>query len=248
MICKGAIVSANESGLTITVPYDPRYVTQRWQEVEVNIPDGRRISPEQRRKAYALMGEIAEWSGMAPEEVKLTHKHEFVQRHLEGLHRELFSLADCDMTTARQFISYLIDFVLAFDVPLKVPLVSVCDDVKQAVYACLMHRRCIVCGQKCELHHVSRPTPLTSGGGYGPAEASPVLDPGRSMDHIGMRCLPLCREHHKEAHDHGDEALMAKYHLEPVEIDEKMVKRYMPGGKKHESISSSRRAGPPRGR
>lgn len=217
MIVSGRIVSANESGLVITVPYDPRYVTQHWQEVEVSIPDGRTISPEQRRKAYALMGEIAAWAGMTPDEVKLTHKHEFVQRHLEGLHRELFSLADCDMTTARLFISYLIDFILEFDVPLKVPLVSVCDDVKQAVYACLIHKKCIICGKRCDLHHTDRV-------GMGADR--------RSIDLLGMLCLPLCREHHREAHDHGDAALMDKYHLEPVEIDEKIIKLYRLGRKK----------------
>lgn len=216
MIVRGSIVSANHSGLTITVPYDPRYVTQRWQTVDVSIPDGRKISPEQRRKAYALMGEIAAWSGMTPEEVKLTHKHEFVIRHLEGLHRELFSLADCDMTTARQFISYLINFVLEFDIPLRVPLTDVCDDVKQAVYACLIHKKCIVCGRRCELHHVDRV-------GMG--------NNRREINHLGRRCLPLCREHHLEVDQIGDKALMDKYHLEPVQIDEKIIRLYRLGGR-----------------
>lgn len=183
----------------------------------MDIPDGRRISPEQRRKTYALMGEIATWAGMDREEVKLTVKHDFVQRHLEGLHKELFSLSDCDMTTARNFITYLIDFVLQFDVPLKMPLLDVCDDVQKAVYACLMHKRCIICGAKTELHHVDR------------------VGMGNDRDdicHIGMECLPLCREHHMEAHQHGDRALMDKYHLEPVTIDEKIAKLYRLGRRK----------------
>ena len=41
------------------VPYDRRYLIRECSEVQVDIPDGRTISPEQRRKAYALMGEIA---------------------------------------------------------------------------------------------------------------------------------------------------------------------------------------------
>ena len=214
MIVQGRIVDANSGGLTIRVPYDSRYVTQRWDEVTVDIPDGRRISPEQRRKAYALMGEIAEWSGSSPDEVKLVQKHDFVTRHLEGLHRELFSLSDCDMTTARLYISYLIDFVLEFDVPLRVPLVTLCDDIHKAVYSCLMHKRCIICGKPCDLHHVDR------------------VGMGRDRHdicHIGMECLPLCREHHNEAHDHGDNALMDKYHLETVTIDEKIARLYRLG-------------------
>ena len=49
------------------------------------------------------------------------------------------------------------------------------------------------------------------------------------MCHIGMECLPLCREHHREAHDHGDQALMDTYHLEPVEIDKEIAKVYRLG-------------------
>lgn len=217
MIVSGRIIEANPQTLIIQVPYDPRFVTQKWDEVQVDIPDGRRISPEQRRKAYALMGEIAAWAGMDREEVKLTVKHEFVQRHLEGLHKELFSLSDCDMTTARSFITYLIDFVLEFDVPLKMPLLDVCDDVQKAVYACLMHKKCIICGSRCDLHHVDR---VGMGGDR------------HDMCHIGMECLPLCREHHQEAHQHGDRALMDKYHLETVTINEKIAKLYRLGRRK----------------
>ena len=214
MIARGRITSASPKGLTISVPYDSRFVTQQWDEVQVDIPDGRTISPEQRRKAYALMGEISAWAGMDPGEVKMTTKHDFVQRHLEGLHRELFSLSDCDVTTARQFISYLIDFVLEFDVPLKMPLLDVCDDIPKAVYACLLHKKCIICGQKTELHHVDR---VGMGGDR------------HDMCHIGMECLPLCRTHHMEAHDHGDQTLMDKYHLEPIVIDKKISQLYRLG-------------------
>lgn len=219
MIAAGKITGVSPREITITVPYDPRYVTQQWDEVAVDLPDGRKISPEQRRKAYALMGEIAEWAGMEPEEVKLTAKHDFVQRHLEGLHRELFSLANCDMTTARQFISYLIDFVLQFDVPLRVPLVTLCDDIQKAVYSCLMHHKCIICGKPCELHHVDR---VGMGGDR------------HDMCHIGMECLPLCREHHTEAHDHGDQWLMELYHLATVVIDAKIAKEYRLGKRRQQ--------------
>lgn len=214
MIVQGRIVDASPRGLTISVPYDPRFVSQKWDEVTVDIPDGRTISPDQRRKAYALMGEIADWMGATPEEVKLTVKHDYLQRHVEGLHKELFSLGTCDMTTARHFITYLIDMVLEYDVPLRVPLVTLCDDIHKAVYSCLMHRKCIVCGKPCDLHHVDR------------------VGMGRDRHdicHIGMECLPLCREHHNEAHDHGDKALMDKYHLETVVIDEKIARLYRLG-------------------
>ena len=185
--------------------------------VSVIWQDQRLISPEQRRKAYALMGEISVWSGMRTDEIKLTMKHDFLNRHIERLHKELFSLADCDMTTARDFISYLIDFMLEFDVPSRQPLYDLCDDIPRYVYGCLMQRKCAVCGRKADLHHVEK------------------IGMGRNRNeicHIGMQALPLCREHHMEAHLHGDAALMDKYHLESIPIDEKIAKKYKLGGRK----------------
>ena len=217
MIVQGRITDANPHWLTIQVPYNPRFVTQKWDEVAVDIPDGRRISPEQRRKAYALMGEIAEWAGMTPEDIKLTQKHDFVQQHLEGLHKELFSLADCDMTTARLFITYLIEFVLEFDVPLRVPLVTLCDDVEKAVYACLRHRKCIICGKHADVHHWTR---LGMG-----ANRKKVI-------HVGMPMEPLCRDHHEECHKMDQETFDELYHICPVEATKEICKRL---GLKHEA-------------
>lgn len=210
MIVHGKIVDAGPQGLTIHIPYHPHFVTKQWDEVAVDIPDGRRISPEQRRKIYALMGEIADWAGMATEEVKLTLKHQFITRHLEGLHKELFSLADCDMTTARLFISYLIDFVLEFDVPLHVPLITLCDDIEKAVYSCLMHRKCIICGKKADVHHWRR------------------LGMGADREHViheGMPMEPLCRNHHDECHTMAQEEFDELYHIVPVAATKEICKR-----------------------
>ena len=93
----------------------------------------------------------------------------------------------------------------------SISITELCEDIQASVYAAAIHKRCIVCGQKAELHHVDR---VGMGGDR------------HDMCHIGMRALPLCREHHNEAHQHGDAALMDKYHLEPVVIDEKIAKKY----------------------
>lgn len=212
-VVAGRIISAEPGYLTVRVPYTDteRFIRRQYDEVQVGLEDGRTIAPEQRRKAYALMGEIAEWSGETPERVKLTTKHDFVEQHLQGLKKELFSLASCDMTTAREFISYLIDFCIEFEVPTKECLALRSEDIPRYIYACLMHKRCAVCGKPCDLHHVDR------------------VGMGRDreeINHVGMLCLPLCRVHHKEAHDNGDEALMDTYHLEAVEITEKVAKLY----------------------
>ena len=183
-------------------------------EVEVIWHDMRRISPEQRRKAYALMGEIAAWSGDSPDNVKAALKVDFRAKTMEGMQKQIFSLSDCDMSTARDFISFVIDFMLEYDVPSSRPLTEYAEDIEAYVYACAMHKKCAVCGRHAELHHVDR---IGMGGDR------------REMCHIGMHALPLCRAHHQEAHQNGDQRLIDQYHLIPVIIDEPIARRYKLG-------------------
>lgn len=212
-IISGRIVDVQPDHVTIKAAYDniERLLVRRYDEVQIGLVDGRKITPEQRRKAFALVGEIAEWSGYEKDEAHLTLKHEFIARHLDQLQRELFSLSNCDVTTAREYINYLIDFCLTFDVPTHVPLVDLCDDLERYVYSCLIHKRCCVCGKKAELHHVDRV-------GMG--------NNRNEIQHVGRRCLPLCREHHTEVDHIGDEALCEIYHVSPVLIDARIAKTY----------------------
>ena len=146
-------------------------------------------------------------------------KRDFLLKRVDDLTAKAigtFSLSDVDETTASMYITYLVDFVLENNVPTRQPITELCEDIQDAVYAAAIHKRCIVCGQKAELHHVDR---VGMGGDR------------HDMSHMGMRALPLCRVHHNEAHQHGDAVLMEKYHLEAVRIDEAIAKVYKLGKK-----------------
>lgn len=179
-------------------------------EVDVIWRDARRISTEQRRKAYALMGEIAAWSGDTPENVKAALKMDFRLKALEAMEKRMFSLSDCDMTTARLFITYLIDFMLENDVPSSRPLAEYADDIERYVYACLIHRKCAICGKKADVHHWKR---LGMGANR------------REAIHLGMPLEPLCRLHHQECHRMNQSDFDSKYHITPVTATEQICKR-----------------------
>ena len=219
---EGKIVDADSRWLTIRVPYNPEYVRQNITDAVVFLPDGRKHSIDQHGKVWALIGEIALWAGYKAHEsseVNAMLKRDFLLQRFDSLSAAAikeFSMSDVDVSTASLYISWLVDFVLEHNVPTKRPVTELCEDVQAAVRAAMMHKRCIVCGKKADLHHVDRV-------GMGADR--------REICHIGMRALPLCREHHQEAHQHGDRALMDKYHLEPVEIDEKIAKKYRLGGR-----------------
>ena len=219
-IISGKIVAWERGYITIRAPYDnvERFIRREYEEVEIGLKDGRTITPQQRRKAFALIGEIAEYVGDNTEDVKEERKHDFLREHAEGLEKEMFSLSNCSVTRAREFIEYLIKFILRHDIPTHVPLAELADDVDQYVYSCLIYKKCAACGAKAELHHVD-----TVGMGNN----------RNKVEHLGRRCLPLCRKHHEEAHQMGDEAFAKYHHLNFGIIDERIIKVYhLKGGSK----------------
>ena len=189
-------------------------VTIVWQ-------DRRTISPEQRRKAWALIGEISAAYGYLSagdrEQLNADMKRQFLIQRIDDLTAEAikkFSLGDCDQTTARLYITYLVDFVIEHEIPTKERLIDLADDIEAYVYKCSVNQKCAVCGKKAGVHHVDKV-------GMGRDRAS--------IDHIGMLHLPLCwgvGGHHQEVEHIGNDAFMKKYLLKPVPIDEKIAKIY----------------------
>lgn len=185
--------------------------------------DKREISPDQRRKTWALIGEIsAAYGYLSAEDKKQLNgdmKRKFLLDRMDELTADAikrFSLADVDMTTARLYIDFLVDFVVEHEIPTKEPLAELAEDIEAYVYACTINSVCAVCRRKGEIHHIDR------------------VGMGRNRDdicHIGMEALPLCREHHMEAHQCGDARLLDKYHLSPITIDEKIAKIHKLGKK-----------------
>ena len=180
-------------------------------QVMVVWQDARARTPEQIRKAWALMGEIAEFQGETKDDVYAEQKTAFSVKHLDILQGELFRLSSATVSAARAFISMLVEIIIEYGIPTKEPLYGLCDDIGRYVYACLMNKKCAVCGRKTELHHYDHV-------GMGRNR--------REIDHVGMRAYPLCREHHDEIHRIGEKAFDEKYHLEPIAIDEKIARKY----------------------
>lgn len=216
----GLIVDLLKDGTAVIkakIPNIEQALRRGFLKVEIILWDGRRISPEQRRKCYALIGEIAEYTdgirtAETVDEQKRLLKMEFMLRRMEATERRMFSLADCDMSTAREFITYLIDFIIANDIPTRVPLIDNCDDIAAYMYACAMHRKCAVCGKAADIHH---------------CEGSRI---GAGVDRekvhqLGREVLPLCRVHHTELHAVPESEFMKKYHLQKVRLDEALCKR-----------------------
>lgn len=112
-------------------------VKKRIKDCMIWLDDGRHISAEQRKKAYATIRDIADFTGYAPEEMKERLKLE----HIIRTGCKEFSLSDCTMDTAREFINTMLDLALEMGIPLMDFGSNRTDDIDHYLWACLKNRR-----------------------------------------------------------------------------------------------------------
>lgn len=185
---------------------------REYKEVEIRLIDSRPLSDRQRRSCYAMIREIADWAGDDASEIKEYLKTEFWSAELLHTADRMFSLSDAPMSIVAAFQRWLARFIVRNDVPCKQSLLSYVDDVDDYVYACIANKKCAICGRHADLHHVD---PIGMG-----RDRETII-------HEGMPVLPLCREHHTEAHGMPTEDFLKKYHLNGgIPADKTICKLY----------------------
>jgi hypothetical protein len=206
MITTAKIVKFDGNLLLVepTDALDREIVKKHIGSVELRLNDGRLISNDQRRKIFAIIRDIAIWSGHEPEEIRALMTWDFICK----AGGEWFSLSDVDMTTAKNFITWLIGFCFGWDIPTKDTLLHQTDDIGKYLYLCLEHRKCAICNAKADVHHVDRI-------GMG-ADRERVV-------HIGLKAIALCREHHDDAHIR-EKDLFAENYIYGIKLDEYLCK------------------------
>lgn len=165
---------------------------KRIRKAEIRFDDGRHISVEQRKKAYATIRDIAAYTGYLPEEQKEWLKY----LHIARTGCDYFSLGNCTMDTAREFINTILEYAITEGVPLTDAGVERTDDIGRYLYFCLKAKKCCVCGIPGEVHHVD-----TIGMG----------NDRRKFDDSDCRKMCLCRKHHTIWHQMGDERFRKMY-------------------------------------
>ena len=174
-------------------------------EVEVRLVDSREISEQQRKFIFALCNEISYDTGYDSEYARL-----LVQQYNANLRDiEVESLSSCSMTYANGLIDTIINFCIEQEIPFARKLIeeNKYSFTAKQIYAMTLKRVCCVCGMRADIHHV---------------DAVGMGRNRRKIDHTGLRVLPLCRNHHTETHQIGNDSFIERYHLEPITVDEKM--------------------------
>lgn len=199
---KGYIQSYDGQALTIVAPFNSDWLLQKQgiTECEIRLDDGRSISADQRKKIYATLKDISIHTGYSPDEAKEIMKYCYIEK----TGNEYFSLSDTDMTTARFFLEYLIEFCVEWNIPCRESLLKRCPDIGKYLYACVLYRKCAVCGAKADIHEV---------------ESVGMGRNRNTINHLSQLVQPLCRKHHGECHCTGQKTFDEKHHLEAIRLD-----------------------------
>lgn len=189
-----AIVKINQyrerndgTDLVVSVPdlkLGDMFQRKKIRNAEIRFDDGRHISAEQRKKAYATIRDISDWTGYLPEEMKEILKYQHMMRTGDAY----FSLSNCSMDTAREFINTILEFALENGIPLSDNAIERTDDIGRYLYYCLLHKKCAICGKDGEIHH---------------EDAIGMGNDRTKVDDSSYKKICLCREHHTLAHSLG---------------------------------------------
>lgn len=171
------------------------------RKAELRLDDGRTISAEQRKKAYATIADIADYTGYLPEEQ--TEWLKFLHRAYTGC--EYFSLSNCTMDTAREFINTILEYAIENGIPLSDEAINRTDDIGRCLYYCIMNKKCAICGRQGEIHH---------------EDAIGMGNDRRKYDDANNKKICLCREHHTIAHQMGVDRFRQMYKVYGITIKE----------------------------
>lgn len=169
---------------------------------EVVFRDQRMITPEQRKKAWALIHDVSRYTGYDPMDSQMWLKTYF----MADTGSEYFSLSNCNVELARSFISYIIEFCFKFNIPFKDKGITLTDDASRFFWLCIKYRKCAICGLHADIHHVD-----TVGMG----------NDRRKVDHGERRMIALCRNHHQEVDRIGQETFDRLHQVQGIRLNDK---------------------------
>ncbi|TDM39855.1 hypothetical protein ETI10_10450 [Macrococcoides goetzii] len=176
--------------------------------VDVKVEDSNLITVQQRKKIFALLNDIYDYTGQPQEDLRQTF-----QSYLQIMndYKEI-SLSDCSKKIAGELIELILAWIFMHNIPLSYKTSDLMKEDNNFLYHATINRKCVICGKPdSDLAHLN-----TVGAGRNRNE----------INHYGNKVLALCREHHTEQHKIGIQSFNDKYHLHDswIDVDEKLNK------------------------
>lgn len=184
-------------------------------DAELKINDGRKITPDQNRKIHALIrdiamytGDIADYKQRIPDDLKKSLKEAYCKETSESY----FSTSSCSISLASDFISFIIDFILEWNIPLADEAWKYTDNIDRYLYGCIKHRRCAITGKaNADIHHIT-------GSKVGMGRDR------RTINHKGLKLIALDREWHRKVEQEGEQETFDKHRIYGITVSDETLK------------------------
>lgn len=227
----GKLTKLTSNQLTIQLDDDAplfklsKFASGRQLSTQVDVEDGRTITPDQRKKIWALIHDTADYFGDTTEYWE--DRYKAYTRQIFGYER--YSLSDCSVEVASNMILTILEFCFKQNVPFAWRTWDMLPNDYSLQWFCLRYRKCIICGKHADIAHEY------------------AVGMGRNrhhMSHKDMYFMALCREHHGEQHQIGIWTFLNKYHIKPIKLDkEERIKLHIEGKNQNETNNNFRQFG-----
>jgi len=183
-----------------------KYKQDKDVNAEIRISDNRTIRPDQRKKIFATIRDIATYSCDDPEYIRGIMLYDFCT--LNDVMP--FSLSSCSVAMAREYLNYIIEFALRWNIPLRDKGIDRTDDIDKYLYFCIKHRVCAISGKpNADIHHV---------------DAIGMGADRNKVDHTQYRLIALSRHWHRLVHDKGEDEIFEKNKVYGIKVDRETLK------------------------
>ena len=175
---------------------------------EIRIDDRRTITNQQRAKIFATIKDISVYTGDHPEDLRAFLLYDYCIATGEIP----FSLSNCSISQAKEFITFIIDFILKHNIPLSDAALNRTDDIDKYLYMCIKYRKCSITGQaNADIHHCTG-SRIGMGGDR------------RQASNKGRELIALSREWHNRVHQEGEKTIFDLYKIYGITVSEDTLK------------------------
>ena len=212
MIKEGKIISFRDNmnetmDLIVRLPRDKVVLKElkRFVNCEVVLKDKDSITALQRKKAYAIIRDIAKYTGDTPANIKNFMKGQYLSVGGADI-----SLADCSKTEAKEFINVLLDYVIEMDIPInKEHPITLTEDIKHFLWKCIEQEKCCICGKEHS----------------GVYSLEQIATNSKDIDikNVNTKKICLCETHLEEFGKLGKKEFMKKYNVVGIEYKPKQI-------------------------
>ena len=213
---QGKIVEEQDDCYLVSIPKVEEIKEYNITDCLIKLQHPTLITDEQRKKAWVLIGDIAEGTNRIGRFKDAVH-NEMKELFCKQNYITRFSLSNCSREMATRYIEFLISYILKNNIPSEVAVQDFDDSIARSLYARYMSGKCMICEEPFTRLY------LKTGTG--------VERTGVDKLTVGDEIYFLCDKHGEYLEKKGKKIFDQVYILEPLRVGNSVLNNLKEKGK-----------------